>query len=104
MRHVFGMRADAPQNSKNSLHKQWRLDQAASDEVMQVVEMARVVAFKFEARSIFAQCPDDEFNLFVGVAKDNVPRAFQSPHLPLVLELPVSRQHRKKSEIHRSHI
>ena len=53
---VLRIGADAAEDAEDRLHEERRLDQAAVEEVRQVVEVADVVALELEARAAaFAQ-------------------------------------------------
>ena len=82
-----------------------RLDDAAVEEVGEVVEVADVVALELEARAAaFAQLFNDALDILVGVAEDEVARGLEMLPLPVVLELLVAAQHREQAEVHRAHV
>ena len=59
MHHILGMRTNAPEDAEHALHKQWRLHQAAVDEVSKRIEMAYVVTLDLEPRAVVsAGCQD----------------------------------------------
>jgi hypothetical protein len=102
--HVLRMRADAAKNAEHGLHQERRLDQLAFGEMSEVVQVANVVAFELEARAIFRQCSQCKFDIFEGVAKNEIAGALQILPLPFVLEVLEPVQHRKQAEVHRSHV
>ena len=52
--HVVGMRPDAAEDAEHGLDEQRRLDEAALEEMREVVEMGGVVALELEARAALA--------------------------------------------------
>src|ERR1041384_2731640 len=99
MQHVFGMRSDAAQNAEHALHKQRRLDQAALQEMRQVVEVRDVVTLKLKPRAAVAQGSEHEFDIRKAVAKNQVARSLRRLRLPVMLELLEPVQHGKQAEI-----
>ena len=68
MQHILRMRANAAENPEHSLDEQRRLHQAAAIEMMQIVEMADIVALEFEARARLAEGFQDIFDVLERIA------------------------------------
>src|SRR5688572_6948754 len=51
MHDVIGMGADTAEQAEAGLDEQWRFDQAFGPEIVEIVEMARIVAFEFVSRA-----------------------------------------------------
>src|SRR5262245_23849599 len=98
------MRPDTSQNTEHRLDEERRLDQPALEEMRQVIEVRGVVAFELEARAGVPQGRQDELNILVGVAKDEVARSLQRRPFPIELEVLEPAEHGKQAEIHRSHV
>jgi len=84
---VLGMGADAAENAEYRLHEQRRLDQAAIEEVREIVEVADVVALEFEPRLVVLAGREDEFDILESVAEDEIAGAFEIRPLPVELEI-----------------
>ena len=63
MHDVLGMRADPAQDAEHGLDEQRRLDEAALEEVTEIVEMGGVVALELEARPGIAKRAQHEFDV-----------------------------------------
>ena len=87
VQHVLDVRADTAENSIDGLHKEWRLDQSALEEVGERIEVPDVVALELEPRALLGQFEDDLLDIGKRVAKDPAARAFEERSLPVVLEL-----------------
>ena len=61
-------------------------DQAAIEEMREIVEMAGVVAFELEARAGARQRLQNELDVLERVPEDEVARVLQRLRLPVVLE------------------
>src|SRR5260370_5503590 len=105
MRDVLGIGADAAEDAEDRLHEERRLDEAAIEEMREVVEVADIVALELEARAAaLAQLLQDVFDVLEGVSEDEVARVLEMLALPVVLELLVALEHGEEPEIHRAHI
>ncbi len=105
MRDVLGIGADAAEDAEDRLHEERRLDEAAIEEMREVVEVADIVALELEARAAaLAQLLQDVFDVLEGVSEDEVARVLEVLALPVVLELLVALEHGEEPEIHRAHI
>src|ERR1700740_1703446 len=98
------MGANAAKETKACLDEERRLDKALGQEVVQIVQMARIVALKLVTRAGRVQCFKGITNILEAVSEDQVMRTFKHGRLPVVLEFLVALQHRKEPEIHRSHV
>src|SRR3546814_2033754 len=49
--HLVGMRTDAAEQTEAGLDEEWSLDEPLLPEIMEIVEVARVVAFELVARA-----------------------------------------------------
>jgi hypothetical protein len=96
------MRADAAEDAEHGLHQERRLDQLAFGEMSEVVQVANVVAFELEARAIFRQCSQCKFDIFEGVAKNEIAGALQLLPLPIVLEILEPVQQWEQGKVHRT--
>src|SRR5260221_12232428 len=105
VRDVLGIGADAAEDAEDRLHEEWRLDEAAIEEMREVVEVADIVALELEARAAaLAQLLQDVFDVLEGVSEDEVARVLEVLALPVVLELLVALEHGEEHEIHRAHV
>src|SRR3982750_3932871 len=93
VRHVLGMRADAPENAEYRLDEERRLHEPAVGEVAQRVEMADVVALDLEARVVRAARFEDVLDVLERVLEDALVGAGEVRPLPVVLELAVAPEH-----------
>src|SRR3546814_4908260 len=71
-------------------------------EIVQIMEVARVVAFELVARPRFVQRLERAADVLEAVAEDEVVAPLEHRRLPLVLKILVSLEHRKQSEVHRA--
>src|SRR5260221_359468 len=102
---IFGMRTDATENAEDRLHKQWRLYQAAVEEMPQGIEMADIVALDLKAGAVPGAGAQDVLDVGKSILEHSAARPFQIGLLPIVFELAlVARDHRIKPEVHRPHI
>ena len=72
--------------------------------VMQIVEMAGVVALELVARARRVQRVERVADILEAVAEHEIVRALEHVRLPVVLELLVALEHREQAEIHRAHV
>src|SRR5215467_12905525 len=64
MGEVLGIGADPAKDAEDRLHEERRLDEAALEEVREVIEMADIVAFELEARTVsLSEFLKDEFDI-----------------------------------------
>ena len=104
MHHVVGMSPDAAEQPEAGLDEQGRLHQALGEEVVQIVEMAGVVALEFVARAGGVQRVESVTDVLEAVAEHEIMRALQHLRLPVVLKRLEALEHRKQAEIHRPHV
>src|SRR3546814_4145094 len=104
MEHLFRVRADTDEQTEAGLDKKWPLDETLLPEIVQIMEVARVVAFELVARPRFVQRLERAADVLEGVAEDEVVAPLEHRRLPLVLKILVSLEHRKQSEVHRDHV
>ena len=93
-----------PEEAKDGLDKEWRLDEAPVEKMRQAVEMADVVAFEFETCVVVRTRPQHEFDVAEGVAKHAVPAVLKALRLPRMLELLVAVEHVEQADVHRPHV
>src|SRR5690606_37624662 len=94
----------AAENAEYALHQKRRLDQLAVGEMGQVVEMADVVTFEFEARPVRAELDDAPLDLLERVGKDEIARHLQIGGFPCMLERPDLLGRGEEAEIERAHV
>ena len=95
----------APQNAKHHLDKERRFDKPLIHEPFDVVEMAQIVAFEFELRSmVVAKFFNGIADCLKRVWKDEILGHFQKRAFPVMLELGVFLQHRENAKVHRPHV
>src|SRR3546814_10525826 len=104
MEHLFRVRADTAEQTEAGLDKKWPLDETLLPEIVQIMEVARVVAFALVARPRFVQRLERAADVLEAVAEDEVVAPLEHRRLPLVLKILVSLEHRKQSEVHRAHV
>src|SRR3546814_15590093 len=81
------MRPDAAEQAETRLDEQRRLHQSFLVEIVQIVEVAGIIAFEFIARAGCVECIQRKTNVLEAVAEDEVMDALQHRRLPLMLEL-----------------
>jgi hypothetical protein len=97
--------ADAAEDAEDRLDEEGRLDQAAIDDVRQVVEVPNVVALELEARAVgIAKLAEDAFDILECVPEDTVSRAFEVFRFPVVLEPLDPIGDGVEREVHRAHV
>jgi hypothetical protein len=101
---VFLMRADTAQEAEHGLDEQRSLHQTFGPEVMQIVDVAGVIALELIARAGRVERFQRVTDVLERIAEDEIVGAFQHRRLPVVLELLVSLEHREQAEIHRPHV
>src|SRR6476661_4264866 len=82
MHEILGMGPDAAQYAEDRLDEQRRLDQAAVEEMAQIVEMGDVIAFELEARAVARERRQDVFDIPEGIAEHQVAGVLQMLALP----------------------
>src|SRR6267142_2712567 len=97
------MRAGSALQAEYRLHEQRRFHHALFEEIVQVIEMRGVVAFKFKARAGLRQRLQHVFDVLERVAENDI-LVLEMLALPFMLEFLESIQHAKKSKVHRSHV
>jgi hypothetical protein len=82
----LGFGPDPPQEAEDGLDEErWR-QKLSVEEMSQSIEMADIVAFEFEPRSIcLADLDDDAFDLLEGIRNDATTRRLQIGLLPFML-------------------
>src|SRR3546814_20346807 len=98
------MRPDAAEQAETRLDEQRRLHQSFLVEIVQIVEVAGIIAFEFIARAGCVECIQRKTNVLEAVAEDEVMAALQHRRLPLMLELLEALEHGEQAEVHRSHV
>src|SRR5882724_769264 len=98
------MRADAAQDPEHALDEKRRLDDTALEEVLRRIQVTDVVALDLEARSVVGARRQDVLDVLERVAEDSLVRARQIFALPAVLEFLEALEHRKETEVHRTHV
>ena len=81
-----------------------RLNETLGEEIIQIIEVARVVAFELVARTGGVQGVQRVTNVLEAIAKHEIVRALEHLGLPIVLESFVALEHRKEAEVHRAHV
>src|SRR5437763_1591561 len=104
MHDVLGMRADSAEDAEHSLDEERRLDEAALEEMIEVVEVPGVVALELEARPRIGKRAQDEFDVLERVAEHEIARVLERLRLPIVFEGLETIEHREEPEIHRAHV
>src|SRR6266404_1767973 len=89
------MRADPAQQTEAGLDEERRLHQPLSPEIMEVMEVAGVVALELVARAGFVEGFQRVADVLEAVAEDEIMRAFQHRRLPVVLKLLAALEHRE---------
>ena len=84
MQQILRIRADAAHDAEDALHEERRLHQAAIGEVRQIVEMADVIAFEFEACAQRSELAHPSLDLREGIRQDEILGGFQIRLLPAV--------------------
>src|SRR5215813_3125806 len=85
MHQIVEIGADPAQDAEDHLHEERRLDPALIDEPSEIVEMAKIIAFKLEFRAMaMAQLLHHIFDVAERVAEDEVPAHLQETRLPIV--------------------
>src|SRR3546814_6927703 len=100
------MRPDTAEKPETCLDEQRRLDEALGPEIVEIVKVARVVAFELVARAGRVQRLEGVADVLEAVAEDEVVAALEHGGLPLMLELLVALQHRedrKSTRLNSSH-
>jgi hypothetical protein len=77
------------------LDEQGRLYQALMEKVLQIVQVAGVVALEFIARARFIERAQGKFNILEGIPKHQVAGILEHLRLPIVTELLEAPQHRE---------
>jgi hypothetical protein len=98
------MGADTAQDAEHRLHEQRRLDEAALEEMRQVIEVPDVVAFELEPGVVVSAGLQHEFDIPERVAENEIAGAFQVRLLPIEFEILVAVEHREQGEVHRAHV
>ena len=83
MGEVLAVGADAAEDAEDGLHEERRLDQAAVEEVSEIVEMADVVAFELEARAVaLAQVLKNALDILECVAEYQIVACLRDSGVP----------------------
>ena len=77
----------AAQQSEHRLHEEPAGGDALVHEVLEVVQVRRVIALELEPRAVLRASREDRLDVGEGVLEDEVPAVLQVIALPLVLEL-----------------
>src|SRR3546814_446958 len=98
------LRTDAAEQTEAGLDEEWSLDEPLLPEIMEIVEVARVVAFELVARARRIERLEGIADILEAVAKDEIVAAFEHRGLPRVLKFLVALEHREKTKVHRPHV
>src|SRR3546814_14251893 len=82
--HLVGMRTDAAEQTEAGLDEEWSLDEPLLPEIMEIVEVARVVAFELVARARRIERLEGIADILEAVAKDEIVAAFELSRLPRI--------------------
>src|SRR3546814_9101680 len=84
MEHLFRVRADTAEQTEAGLDKKWPLDETLLPEIVQIMEVARVVAFELVARPRFVQRLERAADVLEAVAEDEVVAPLEHRRLPQI--------------------
>src|SRR3546814_16314040 len=88
--HLVGMRTDAAEQTEAGLDEEWSLDEPLLPEIMEIVEVARVVAFELVARARRLERLEGIADILEAVAKDHNWAAFEHDRPPRTIKLLVN--------------
>src|SRR3546814_15427932 len=98
------MRDGAAEQTGAGLDEEWSLDEPLLPEIMEIVEVARVVAFELVARARRIERLEGIADILEAVAKDEIVAAFEHRRLTRMLKFLVALEHREKAKVHRPHV
>src|SRR3546814_7998324 len=98
------MRTDAAEQTEAGLDEEWSLDEPLLPEIMEIVEVARVVAFELVARARRIERLEGIADILEVVAKDEIVDAFEHRRLPSMLKFLLGLEHREKAKVNRHHV
>ena len=105
MHQIVEIGSDAAKNAEYHLHEERRLHPSLVNQPGQIVEMAEIIAFELEFRSMaLAKFLHDIFQIGKSVPEDEVAGHVEELRFPVKLPLAVFVRHREDAEIHRSDI
>ena len=97
------MRAGSTLQPEHGLHEQRRLHHALLKEIIQIIEVRRVVALKFKAGAGLGQRLQHVFDVLKSVAEHDV-LVLEVLALPVMFELLEAVEHAEEAKVHRPHV
>jgi hypothetical protein len=101
---ILRVRANAAKQTENGLDEEWGPHQVAVGEVREIVEVGDVIALEFKTRVVAVTGRENELDVLVAVAKDQIARRLEMRLLPVEFEFLVLREQMIQAEVHRSHV